>query len=127
MAPYKLAPLFRLQQQLKNKDIVVKRGASRASPLIIFSGFDLTQILFSAGDNMILQCFGEIYKIGTESRYPHDQISVLLRIFLRVDQGLLIDNIELGVGDVQLLPGLQITDEGLYLRRLHQKNQYRHV
>ena len=65
--------------------------------------------MLCSGDQIVLQIWGEINKVGAVTSNTHDQASVLLRILLSCQQGFLVQNVELHMPEFQIAEG---ADEG---------------
>ena len=60
----------------------------------LFHFLDLDTNLHSS-DNIILDPFAQVYKISAVASDPYDQVPIILRRFLSIQQLLVSDNIEL--------------------------------
>ena len=72
-----------------------------------------SESLLGAGDDRILKAPGEVDEVGAVPRHPDYQVLILLRFFLRLQEGLPIDHVELDVADPQVTPGTQVIHESL--------------
>jgi hypothetical protein len=48
-------------------------------------------------DDLVLNGLSQLHKVGATTRYPRDQVSLVLRVLLCLQQGLPVDNIKLDV------------------------------
>ena len=95
-----------------------EKGRNGSAPVILQNAF-LHICMFRTINNVILQISGKIAKIRAVTCYAHKEAAVVIRLFLRVQQGLPVDDIELQMPQFQIAPGAdQIYDFFLFLHRL---------
>jgi hypothetical protein len=79
----------------------------------------MLKLLFGPCNDMVLQAFAEVDKIGTVTRDSYNQVGVLFGVFLGILQGCIVHDIKLDVRDTHVAPGSEVADKLVFMLVIH--------